>query len=285
MSRQLTIHAADGYPLGAERHDPPGPERGHIVMAGAAAVPQGFYRRFAEYAATLGYTVTTFDYRGVGRSAPPTLRGFDADFLDWGQLDLAAVVRACAGGGVPLLLVGHSFAGNAFGMLPNHHLVDAVYLFGTGTGWHGFMPPPEQWRVRFLWHVLAPLLVRRHGYLAWRRFGLGEDLPLGVYRQWKRWCRRPRFLLDDPGLTSVALNFAHVTTPIMAVNAIDDRWAPPVSRDAFMSGYSGAPWRGADIDHLALGHMGYFRERGRPLWDAALEWFERLPTRTRLSVD
>jgi len=36
------------------------------------------------------------------------------------------------------------------------------------------MPPLEQWRVRFLWHVLAPLLVRRHGYLAWRRFGLGE---------------------------------------------------------------------------------------------------------------
>ncbi|WNQ02454.1 hypothetical protein ROJ25_06300, partial [Pseudomonas aeruginosa] len=25
--------------------------------------------------------------------------------------------------------------------------------------------------------------------MAWSLLGMGDDLPLGVYRDWKRWCR------------------------------------------------------------------------------------------------
>jgi predicted alpha/beta hydrolase len=107
---------------------------------------------------------------------------------------------------------------------------------------------------------------------------MGEDLPLGVYRDWKRWCRFPRYFFDDPAMAHVAAQFAQVTTPIIAATALDDRWAPPASRDAFMDGYRGAPWRAVDIDPVqrglgAIGHMGYFRPRAEPLWREALAWF------------
>jgi predicted alpha/beta hydrolase len=279
----LTIHAADGYPLAALRYRAQGPERARLIVAGATGVPQGFYRRFAEFAASRGYTVLTFDYRGIAQSKSGKLRGFRASFLDWARLDLAAVVdeAAAAASTAPLYMVGHSFGGHAFGLLPNHAKVDGLYVFGTGAGWHGWMPFLERIRVQFMWHVAAPLLVRWKGFLAWKRLGMGEDLPLGVYTQWKRWCHYPHYFFDDPEMGQVVRDFAQVRAPIMAVNAADDLWAPPDSRDAFMAGYRNAPWSGIDIDPGqsgigAIGHMGYFRPHAQALWGQALAWFEGL---------
>jgi predicted alpha/beta hydrolase len=281
MPDHLTLPAADGYPLAATRFRPSGPERARLIVAGATGVPQGFYRRFAEFAASRGYAVTTFDYRGVGLSAPRSLAGFHGDFLDWARLDLAAVVDATAGDGVPVVLVGHSYGGHALGLLPNHDKLAGMYVFGTGAGWHGWMPFLERFKVLFMWHVAGPILTRRHGYLAWSRLGMGEDLPLGVYRQWRRWCQFPRYFFDDPTMTQVAQGYARVRAPIVAVNATDDPWAPPKSRDAFMAGYRNAAWQGVDVDAPRqglgkLGHMGYFRPHAQPLWDAALAWCDSL---------
>ncbi len=87
LAEKLELRAIDGYPLSAMRYRARGPEKARLLVAGATGVPQGFYRRFAEFAAGQGYTVLTFDYRGVGGSAPKTLRGFEASFLDWARLD------------------------------------------------------------------------------------------------------------------------------------------------------------------------------------------------------
>ncbi|MFM7706936.1 MAG: hypothetical protein ACKO9D_02765 [Gammaproteobacteria bacterium] len=68
-------------------------------------------------------------------------------------------------------------------------------------------------------------------------------------------------------------------TPIRAVNAVDDKWATPAARDAFMAAYSGAPVERVTLEPRALGlreigHMGYFRTPAAPLWDEALDWLE-----------
>ena len=80
--------------------------RAHIVVAGATGVPQGFYRRFAEFCRAQGYHVLTLDYRGIGRSRPATLKGFRMDYLDWARQDLAAAIDAMATPGVPLYMIG-----------------------------------------------------------------------------------------------------------------------------------------------------------------------------------
>ena len=279
----LTLHAGDGTRIAALRyraHD----AIGRIVIAGATGVPQRFYRAFAEHAAERGYTTLTLDYRGIGLSKPQSLRGFRMDYLDWAHQDLSAAVAAMPDDGLPLYMVGHSFGGHAFGLLPNHQRIAAFYTFATGAGWHGWMPPGEQLRVRFLWHVLAPLLTRWHGFLSWSKLGMGEDLPYGVYRDWKRWCSYPRYFFDDPLVAAdMSRRFDQVRTPIIAANAVDDLWASPASRDAFMAGYRNAPVQRVDLDPLqhglkAIGHMGYFRREARPLWDEVLAWFSQLPT-------
>jgi predicted alpha/beta hydrolase len=102
---------------------------------------------------------------------------------------------------------------------------------------------------------------------------------LGVYRQWKRWCRFPRYFFDDPQMPGLAERFAQVNTPMVALNSLDDLWAPPASRDAFMAAYGNAPYQARTLDSQAeglgdIGHMGYFRPAAQRLWDETLDWFE-----------
>lgn len=275
----LTLNTDDGYPITALRYRATGPLRGHLVVAGATGVPQLFYRKFAVYAAAQGYTTLTLDYRGIGLSKPVTLRGFRMQYLDWARQDLSAAVKAMVSDSVPLFMIGHSFGGHAFGLLPNHRKVARFYTFATGAGWHGWMPALEQLKVQVMWRFLGPLMTRWKGYLPWSKLGMGEDLPLGVYTDWKHWCSYPRYFFDDPAMgVQVQDLFDGVTTPIVAANATDDLWAPPASRDAFMAGYRYTDLQAVDIDPKSrglggIGHMGYFRRQAQPLWEDALRWF------------
>lgn len=276
----LALHTADGHTLTALRYPAAGAERARVVVAGATGVPQRFYRRMADYMSQRGVGVLTFDYRGIGLSKPQTLKGFAADQMDWVS-DLVAAVDTMADEKVPLCMVGHSLGGHAFGLLPNHQKVSGLYTFATGAGWHGWMTRGERLKAVVMWNTVAPLLAAWKGYLAWSLVGMGEDLPLGVYRQWRRWCQNPRYFFDDPQMAQTVARFRDVRTPIVAANATDDAWAPPASRDAFMAGYANAPWKGVDITpqslHLPrIGHMGYFRPGAEPLWQAALDWFSAL---------
>ncbi len=276
----LTLQAQDGFPLQALFFPAVGQRKGRLIVAGATGVKQRFYSRFASFAAEQGMDVWTLDYRGIGLSRPQRLAELKMNYLDWARLDLAALLdHVLAQGEGPVWMVGHSYGGHAFGLLPGHDQVQRFATFATGAGWHGWMPPLERLRVLFMWHVLGPLIVRRKGYLAWSLLGMGEDLPRDVFVQWRHWCRWPRYFFDDPAMPEVSAQFARVQTPILAINATDDKWAPPASRDAFMSGYSQAPMQAMTIEPRSLGmsgigHMDYFRPQARALWQQTVDWLE-----------
>jgi predicted alpha/beta hydrolase len=274
----FSLVTPDGQTLAATRYwvDAQQP-KAVVVIAGATAVPQQFYRRFAESLAARGMVALSFDYRGVGGSAPKSLVGYKMDYLDWARVDLATVIRAVARPDLPLLMVGHSYGGHALGLLPPQCQVDGLYTFGTGAGWHGWMPARERLRVRAMWGFIGPILTAWKGYLPFKLLGMGEDLPLDVYRQWRRWCQFPRYFFDDPLIQAQLEGFARVTTPIVAANSIDDAWAVPRSRDAFMAGYTRATVESrdlvpADYGLRNIGHMGYFRAESRQIWEHVHAW-------------
>ena len=274
---RLTLVADDGYRLAATRYSAQGQLRGNLIMAGATGVQQRFYRRFAQHVSAQGFNVLTLDYRGIGESAPKSLKGFEMSYLDWGFRDLATAVDFMADGATPLFWVGHSFGGHALGLLPNHHKISAAYCFGTGAGWAGWMPKLEALKVRLLWSCVLPLIVAHKGYMAWSMLGMGDDLPLGVYKDWRRWCAHPHYFFDDPAMARVSGLYAEVRMPCIFANAVDDPWAPPASRDAFIKGYRNAQLLVRDLypetKRQPIGHMGYFRASATEVWDELLNWF------------
>jgi predicted alpha/beta hydrolase len=273
----ISLRTADGYGLTASHFEAAGDQ--YIVMAGATGVPRGFYRRFAKFAQQRRINVITTDYRGIGDSKPATLRGFDMQYADWSRYDLAAAIDYAAHRG-QVFVVGHSLGGHAIGQLPRPDLVQAAYTCGTGAGWSGWMPGAERIRVWTLWHVLGPMLTTILGYQPMSKLGLGEDLPLGVYRDWKKWCAFPHYFFDDVSAKNLTDGFAQVRLPIAAAVATDDLWAPPASRNAFFKGYPNAPIEYIDIQPAQcgvtnVGHMGYFRANvGEQLWPNILSWLQ-----------
>jgi predicted alpha/beta hydrolase len=274
----FSITTADGTTLGALRFEPSKPARGTALFAGATGVPQGFYRALAEHLREHGYRAITFDYRGIGRSRPGHLKGFHADYLLWAEQDLAAAVEVAASDG-PITLIAHSFGGHALGLLPRQELIREVFSYGVGAGNMRYMAYKEWPPVLLMWYVLGPLLTKLYGYLPGRFSRLGEDLPLGVYRQWKHWCSLPRYWFDDPRY-DMATRFATVRAPMTVVSSSDDAWAPHASVDLFHSFFTGALIERVLLDPAAQGlkritHMGVFRREQAALWPLVLKVMAR----------
>ncbi len=91
LAREIALVAADSHRLAACEYAAAGSPRGAVLIVGAMAVPQSFYEDLARWLASQGWQVVTFDYRGIGRSAPPSLKGFEADILTWARQDCAAI--------------------------------------------------------------------------------------------------------------------------------------------------------------------------------------------------
>lgn len=280
----MTVHflAQDGYTLTGLLYSPDIPAKAQIVIACATGVPQQFYRRFAEFACTQGYLVLSFDYRGINQSAPKHLKDFEMSYLDWGEHDLTGAIEYLSqDNDLPIFLVGHSYGGQALGLTSNHHKIRAMYCFGTGAGWHGYMPFKEKIKVQIIWNIVFPPLVVLKGYLPWSIFNMGADLPKGVYQQWRKWCKNPNYFFADPEQQDLHERYAQVTTPIYAVSALDDDWALPKSRYAFMQYYRQAPLHFINIsaqDYTLqhIGHMGYFRKGAEKIWQEMLNTFDGL---------
>src|SRR4030095_2776380 len=136
-----------------------------VVVPSAMGVTQSFSRRFAEWLAARGYLAATFDYRGIGQSAPAKLRGYQIDIRDWATQDCPAVIEfiKTRAPQVPLHWVGHSLGGQLLGLIPNRERIDRVITIATGNGYWGENSWQTKRFVWWLWFVVVPLALRSVG--------------------------------------------------------------------------------------------------------------------------
>ena len=269
---EIALTAADGYRLGATTFGCG--ERALLVMP-ATGVPQSYYAKFAAYLAERGFSVLTFDYRGIGRSLSGHVRDVRARMQDWALLDAAAAFSFLAK--KRIRVVGHSFGGQALGLLPDLTRITAALFVGSQSGyWKNWPLLGRAW----MWpatHLGLPLVSKLHGYFPGSRLGFGEDLPAGVALQWASWCRHPRYLIGALGVENA---YSNVQLPIRAYAITDDAFAPPSAVEALRRLYPNARWETRcveprDVGVKSLGHFGFFRERFRDsLWREAADWLE-----------
>lgn len=265
--------------------EPPAAARGNVVVGGAMGVPQDFYAAFARWLAAQGWRVTTFDYRGIGRSRPArSLRGFRATLFDWAG-DYAAVIdhARAAGPDGPLLLLGHSLGAQLPGLLANQAQVNGLLGVAAGSGYWR----ENARRVRrvspLFWFGLVPVATAVCGYFPGRRLRLIGDLPAGVAMQWRRWCLDPRYSVGAEG-EAVRRRYAQARFPVHALSIDDDEMVTLSGIRSLLSLYENAP---SAVERISprevgadrIGHLGAFRrEREGDLWPRLAQRLAQLGT-------
>lgn len=288
-SRETIVPARDGYPLAASLFMPARPAATWVVVNSATAVPRAYYARFARFLAAEGFAVVTYDYRGIGGSRPRRLRGFEARMRDWAQQDAAGVmdwIDARHDG--PLVAVGHSFGGQALGLLPRAERLCGALIVGAQSGYWRHWPGGRGLALGLLWHAVLPGLSALCGFYPASWLRMGEDMPAGVAEEWARWGRRPGYVTDADG-GALQPGYARVAFPIRSYSFSDDTFAPPRAVEALLGFYTGAAIERRalaplDLGVEAVGHWGFFRERFRePLWTEAASWIRSLSADVRPS--
>jgi predicted alpha/beta hydrolase len=221
--------------------------------------------------------VLTFDYRGIGRSRHGSPRKLRAHMRDWALLDAAAAFSHLDSY-ERIALVGHSFGGQAIGLLPQPERIVAALVVGAQSGyWKNWPALGRAW----MWpvtHFLLPGIAGALGYFPASRLGFGEDLPAGVVIEWARWCRHPRYLV---GALQAQAAYARFRAPLLAYAVSDDAFAPLRAVSALFDLYPSAapelrPVTPRSLGVKTIGHFGFFREPFRDtLWRDAADWLTR----------
>jgi predicted alpha/beta hydrolase len=287
---QVDISALDGFVLGGTLYEGVGSSKGQLLILSGTGILQRFYRKFALFAAGQGFTVLTFDFRGVGRSRPKSLKGFNAKLRDWGQLDIAGAIEYLHQyrPELPLYALGHSMGGQQLGLAPNHQLVSGAMLVASSTAyWRGFKRPYAYFAA-VSWFVLLPIATTLFGYAPAKRFGQGEDLPKGVALEFSRWCKTSSYMSAffdtgnglNSGQSTIKSFHADVSFPIRALGFTDDEIATKSTVPQLLSLYRNAPrevqWFSPEsVGEKTIGHLGFFKKIGEShFWKDALDWFD-----------
>jgi predicted alpha/beta hydrolase len=278
--RAEIIEAADGTQLSSRVYGPVQPRHGSVVIGGAMGVRQDYYAPFAQWLATQGWRVTTFDYRGSGESGPSGrgLKGFKADLFDWTRDYEAAIDHAHAAlPDRPLYLLGHSLGAQLPGLLKNQHKVSGMLSVAAGSGYWRENAPQLKRIVPYFWFVLVPIATRLFGYFPGKKLRKVGDLPAGVILQWRRWCLSPRYSVSAEG-EAVRLGYANARFPVHALSITDDELMTLRGTHSLIDLYENAPSEvqriaPADIGVRRLGHFGPFRsEHESQLWPRMAGW-------------
>lgn len=289
---RLCLRALDGYELGAAFYAArmAGAPRRVALLHCGAGIPALRYRRFARFLADSGIPVLTYDYRGIGLSRPPRLRGFRATIEDWAEHDCAGAV-AWLRERFPhaeMLGIAHSVGALLFGGAHNAAEQARLVLIGAHTGYFGDYRLRYRLPMAALWHGLMPAVTRLLGYFPARRLGLGEDIPAAIALEWA--ARR------SPNLRPTAAGPAHDRTrmlldrcaalqrPALLVSISDDAFATAASTKRLLSYYprllplQHIIFTPADAGVRRIGHFGFFgRIAGPALWPRLLAHLEPKP--------
>lgn len=280
----IVIPCRDGYDLGGHIWSPGASSgaRRSVILNPATGVLARYYHHYARFLMQRGFTVITYDYRGIGDSRPPNLRDSGIRWRDWGELDfdaVAAFARRQNPHGL-LTVVGHSIGGFLPGYSDAAGLVDRFLTVGAQYAYWPDYAPSERARMFWKWHLAMPLMTGLLGYFPGRKLGWLEDLPAGVVWEWVR--RGSRFELSYPRKDREGMlrRFASVKAPILAVSMTDDEFATLGAVRRALNYYTGSPrrqvvLRPSELGFEKVGHFGLFHARHRDgFWRDTCRWLE-----------
>lgn len=279
VEQAVVFECLDGVQLRGHLWRTASPAHSRVIVNGATGVLAKYYHRYAYFLALHGFSVLTYDYRGIGNSRPSQLKGCGYRWRDWGELDFeAAVTFMERESDAPLLVVGHSIGGFLPGLAASGTKIDRMLTVGAQYAWWGDYARQRRVQLFLKWHLAMPLLAWLCGYFPGRRLGWLEDLPANVAYEWS--FRRPRFEKSHPWKErrSVLSRMEDVNASIMSVVVSDDELGTPAAVLRTLNYFSNAERcavlvRPRDYGKAEIGHFNLFHDSHKEgFWRDTLVW-------------
>lgn len=280
LASEIQIPTADGFLLSATHYAPAQPNGRVVLIASAMGVKQRYYADFADFLTQTGFSVYTFDYRGMGKSVSPemkSLRGFAVQLREWATKDAEAMVQYInkLHEGQGIVWIGHSVGGQLLGFLPSYQSITQAIFVASQCGYWGNWSGGDKAKMWLLWHVVIPPLSHLFGYFPSKRMRLFENLPKGIALEWAKWGRHRDYLFGYANEQNS--HYHQIKIPILSYSFSDDTYAPRLSVQKLLEGYRSSQGehrylQPKDIGHRVIGHFGFFKPMYKDsLWAQALE--------------
>ncbi len=282
-THDIVIAATDGYPLAATVYSAEEHPQNIILINSGTGVKRQFYAKFARFLVEQGFTVVTYDYRGIGESLRQPLHTFDTSMHEWGEKDVVgaiAWVMERFGKEANVSVVGHSAGGKILGLAHNNNVLTALVTVAVPNSFWQLHSPLMRLPYALLVHAVMPTLSHLLSYFPAQIIGLGEDYPKSVALEWARWSRYRGYIRDPKG-GHTQHTFETFRGAILAYSFEDDLVASGDAVESLMNFYTNASER--THRHIipnehgirSIGHSGFFRETSKPLWYDLVAWLRR----------
>ncbi len=283
FEQDIKIPCTDGIELTGTLFNPSENYKAAIFIGPATGIRRNFYRPFASYLASQGFGVITFDNRGIGDSLVGSVKRCSASLLDWGQLDMPAVldVLKLRFPGVACHLIGHSAGGQLVGLMPNAKNITSMFNIASSSGSLRNMRLPYRLKARFFMNVFIPFSNFFYGYTKSHWVGMGEPLPKNVAKQWSTWCNGQGYVKTAFGKSVTNHTYHELNFPSLWIYATDDDIAIEKNVDDMIAVFAKLHvtkkcLHPKDYGCEEIGHMKFFSRKNQRLWQIALSWFEHL---------
>lgn len=276
--RTLLTH--DGYPIIAHVFYPEVSIQKVLVINSATGVRQHLYFGFAQFFANNGYTVITYDYRGIGLSKPKKLKGFVANMRIWGAVDFETVTEwvQTKFESYDKFVMGHSVGALILGM----NSLSKIYKKNIFIATQKAHISNLNWKVKLSaglgFGLFQPILTHVFNYFPAQYLGLGESLPSGCAFDWRSLILHrdsTKYLLQKTIDVSLELK-----QPTLFLYAQDDHW---VTMKGMQTLYSDTypniipefkELKIQDSPKKNIGHINFFRSYNQKLWEIPLQWLQ-----------
>jgi predicted alpha/beta hydrolase len=278
MHSSTTIRTNDGTRIWISYYTSEVSNKKVIVIAPGVGLTHDYYDLFATFLVQQAFAVVTFDYRGMGRSAPENLSGYSANMHQWAVQDINAVLLYAKQHypGDEIIYIGHCMGGEIIGLSPASQYVNKIILVSSALTCEKLYP----WHRRILLKIsksksraMSWLL----GYAPADKKRKREKIPKGVYLQLANWCDNPNGLFD----AFPDNNYRKINVPLLAYTFTDDWYCPPKAVNELLNHFASAAitWyhlKPKEIGLKQIGHIDFFNPSMRStLWESLLQWINK----------
>ena len=275
--KRIDILTEDHYSLAAHLFEPQISNQKVLLINSATGVKQQIYFSVAQFFADHGFTVITYDYRGIGLSKPDKMRGFEASMRVWGTTDYKALTSYIKSNfeDYKKYCLGHSVGALILGMNPDSEIFEEFIFVGTQNAFVGNLRLKTKIEAYLGFGIVQPLFTLLLGYFPASWFGLGESLPSGSAFDWRILILNKK---STNNLLEKSADFSKkLRQKVLVIWAEDDAWLTEKGvksllentyatlRPTYRHIYTSESEKGE------IGHVNFFRSYNRKLWKILLD--------------